>query len=279
MLTVSVATIPGRPPIFQEWESSNSGRHGASKGAPASSENLLLSTAAYTERPISPPATPQPPHTPWLASEGGAPPQVPPKPGVVLQKIPPFPQPRSPAVPERRPTVVKKARQAGGDSTAKRQIEIPRPDSADSAMPPARWLKRQQSSASPALSTKGARPPKTPIHLHSQIEWQRTAAMIVSEEFNILGEKDVEALSRELSLLEAQCQYLRETHRSLRSGRRTLHKGIVTYLKSARSTVFSRESLLRQEEALAELDASIDDWHLKLEKVGARSSPALHGYR
>lgn len=34
--------------------------------------------------------------------------------------------------------------------------------------------------------------------------------------------------------------------------------------------IFSHESILRQEEALAELDKSIDDWVMKLEQVGNR---------
>jgi chromosome segregation ATPase len=96
--------------------------------------------------------------------------------------------------------------------------------------------------------------------------------MICSEEFGVLDAKDVEGLSQELSSLETRCQYLRVTHRSLRAERKTLHARILTYLRSARSTAFSRENLLKQEEALAELDDSIDGWHAKLEKVG--SSPS-----
>lgn len=112
------------------------------------------------------------------------------------------------------------------------------------------------------------RPSKAPIQIpYSQLESLQSAAKLRSEKFDVLNAKDVEGLSRELSGLETRCQYLRETHRSLRTGRRTLHTRMITYLRSARSAVFSRETLLKQEEALAELDAAIDDWEFKLEKV------------
>lgn len=44
---------------------------------------------------------------------------------------------------------------------------------------------------------------------------------------------------------------------------------MISYLKSD-SLQFSKESLLRQEEALIELDKSIDDWILKLEQAENR---------
>ncbi|KAK2624936.1 hypothetical protein QTJ16_005305 [Diplocarpon rosae] len=68
--------------------------------------------------------------------------------------------------------------------------------------------------------------------------------------FQVLGAKDVECLSRELRALDERCGYLLKTHRSLPR--------------------FSHESMLRQEEALGELDASIDDWVSKLEQAENR---------
>jgi hypothetical protein len=44
---------------------------------------------------------------------------------------------------------------------------------------------------------------------------------------------------------------------------------MISYLKSE-TLQFSKESLLRQEEALIELDKSIDDWILKLEQAEHR---------
>ena len=41
---------------------------------------------------------------------------------------------------------------------------------------------------------------------------------------------------------------------------------MLSYLKRGETSIFSRESLLKQEEALAELDISIDEWILKLEQ-------------
>lgn len=70
---------------------------------------------------------------------------------------------------------------------------------------------------------------------------------------------------QELRGLDERCDYLRKTHRSLRSGRRNLHERICSYLRSPRVARFSHESILKQEEALSELDRSIDDWVSKLE--------------
>lgn len=70
--------------------------------------------------------------------------------------------------------------------------------------------------------------------------------------------------------MDERCEYLRRTYHSLRAGRRNLHSRICQYLRSPRTVKFSQESLLKQEEALAELDASIDDWVNKLEQAENR---------
>lgn len=64
--------------------------------------------------------------------------------------------------------------------------------------------------------------------------------------------------------LDERCDYLRETYKSLRSGRQKLQQRMITYLKNE-SIPFSKEKLILQEEALVELDKSIDDWIVKLE--------------
>ena len=69
--------------------------------------------------------------------------------------------------------------------------------------------------------------------------------------------------------MDERCDYLRTTYKSLRTGRLKLHHRMITYLKSD-SLQFSKESILRQEEALIELDKSIDDWILKLEQAENR---------
>ncbi|KAE8453894.1 hypothetical protein EG329_007670 [Mollisiaceae sp. DMI_Dod_QoI] len=99
----------------------------------------------------------------------------------------------------------------------------------------------------------------------SEITTLRKQAIGQASRFEVLASKDVEALSRELRALDERCEYLRKTHRSLRSGRRNLHDRICTYLRSPRVARFSHESMLKQEEALSELDSSIDDWVSKLE--------------
>lgn len=88
--------------------------------------------------------------------------------------------------------------------------------------------------------------------------------------FEVLQVKDVSMLSQELELLDERCEYLQSTHKSLRQGRKNLHTRMITYLRSPRMANFSRESILRQEEALAELDVSIDDWVAKLEAAEER---------
>lgn len=70
--------------------------------------------------------------------------------------------------------------------------------------------------------------------------------------------------------MDERCDYLRRTYHSLRAGRRNLHSRICSYLRSPRMVKFSQESLLKQEEALAELDNSIDDWVNKLEQAENR---------
>ncbi|KAL2071807.1 hypothetical protein VTL71DRAFT_13042 [Oculimacula yallundae] len=110
-------------------------------------------------------------------------------------------------------------------------------------------------------------------HLHlpaSEITTLRKQAIGQASRFRVLCSRDVDALSRELRALDERCEYLRKTHRSLRSGRRNLHERICSYLRSPRVAKFSHESMLRQEEALCELDTSIDDWVSKLEQAENR---------
>ncbi|KAI8934690.1 hypothetical protein NX059_008381 [Plenodomus lindquistii] len=88
--------------------------------------------------------------------------------------------------------------------------------------------------------------------------------------FEVLNKRDVASLSRELRALDERCDYLRKTYKSLRAGRQKLHGRMISYLKRGETVIFSRESLLKQEEALAELDVSIDEFILKLEHAENR---------
>lgn len=105
--------------------------------------------------------------------------------------------------------------------------------------------------------------------------------------FEVLTKRDVASLSRvshtslshqitmltpfeELRALDERCEYLRKTYKSLRAGRQKLHGRMISYLKRGETVIFSRESLLKQEEALAELDVSIDEFILKLEQAENR---------
>ncbi len=75
---------------------------------------------------------------------------------------------------------------------------------------------------------------------------------------------------QELRAIDERCEYLRKTFKSLRAGRQRLHSRMLTYLRRNDTAIFSRESLVKQEEALAELDASVDDWNSKLEQAENR---------
>lgn len=70
--------------------------------------------------------------------------------------------------------------------------------------------------------------------------------------------------------MDERAEYLRRTCHSLRAGRRNLHSRICQYLRSPRVAKFNHEPMLKQEEALAELDASIDEWVNKLEQAENR---------
>ncbi|KAF7559563.1 hypothetical protein G7046_g4583 [Stylonectria norvegica] len=114
-----------------------------------------------------------------------------------------------------------------------------------------------------------------PRHAAGNIESLELAALQKqafgqAERFEVLKAADVELLSKELRYLDERSDYLRRTYTSLRAGRRNLHSRICQYLRSPRAAKFSHESMLKQEEALAELDASIDDLILKLEKADNR---------
>ncbi|KAM3075153.1 hypothetical protein ACMFMG_007393 [Clarireedia jacksonii] len=118
---------------------------------------------------------------------------------------------------------------------------------------------------------QGVRPTQASTKLTVQeMETLRRQALGQVTQFEVLNPRDVDALSRELRALDERCLYLRKTHRSLRAGRRSLHDRICTYLRSPRTAKFSHDSILKQEEALAELDNSIDDWVSKLDQAENR---------
>ncbi|TLD30955.1 hypothetical protein PspLS_02559 [Pyricularia sp. CBS 133598] len=105
---------------------------------------------------------------------------------------------------------------------------------------------------------------------HSEAVALQKQALQQAARFEVLRKEDVEALSRELRQLDERTEYLRRTYNSLRAGRRNLHARICQYLRSPRFAKFSHDSMLKQEEALAELDNSIDDWVGKLEQAENR---------
>lgn len=71
-------------------------------------------------------------------------------------------------------------------------------------------------------------------------------------------------------MLDERCEYLRSTQKSIRLGRRSLHTRTIAYLRFPMTVPISQESMLKQEKALAELDAAMDDWASKLEQAENR---------
>ncbi|MCJ1433087.1 hypothetical protein MMC27_002446 [Xylographa pallens] len=88
--------------------------------------------------------------------------------------------------------------------------------------------------------------------------------------FRVLREMEVSDLSQELHILNERCEYLRKTYDSLREGRRGLHDRIFAYLSALRPATFAMENIVKQEDALIELDVSIDEWSIKLEHAKDR---------
>ncbi|KAH9217734.1 Up-regulated during septation-domain-containing protein [Leptodontidium sp. 2 PMI_412] len=158
-------------------------------------------------------------------------------------------------------------------SNSKRSPSIPTSASQTQSQPSESNSPRDRSEEQRAFEHLPTGHSATTAHTHlalSEIAALRKQAIGQASRFQVLCTKDVEALSRELRALDERCEYLRKTHRSLRSGRRNLHERICTYLRSPRVARFSHESMLRQEEALSELDTSIDDWVSKLEQAENR---------
>ncbi|KAK7908225.1 hypothetical protein PG985_015528 [Apiospora marii] len=118
---------------------------------------------------------------------------------------------------------------------------------------------------------QGWKPQEATAHLdHAEADYVHKQALGQVLRFEVLKKDDVESLSKELRHLDERTEYLRRTYTSLRAGRRNLHARICQYLRSPRGAKFSQGSMLKQEEALAELDASIDDWVNKLEHAENR---------
>ncbi|KAK0619788.1 Up-regulated during septation-domain-containing protein [Immersiella caudata] len=105
---------------------------------------------------------------------------------------------------------------------------------------------------------------------HQEVASLSKQSLQQAARFEVLRKDDVDSLSRELRQLDERTEYLRRTYTSLRAGRRNLHTRICQYLRSPRTAKFSHDAILKQEEALAELDASIDDWVAKLEQAENR---------
>ncbi|KAG5991326.1 hypothetical protein E4U54_003900 [Claviceps lovelessii] len=118
---------------------------------------------------------------------------------------------------------------------------------------------------------KGWQPAEASCKLSaSDLSVLQKQALEQAERFEVLNVEDVDTLSKELRQLDERTEYLRRTQASMRAGRRNLHSRICQYLRSPRVAQFSQYSMLKQEESLAELDASIDECTAKLEQAENR---------
>ncbi|KAK2812283.1 hypothetical protein FQN49_008388 [Arthroderma sp. PD_2] len=104
-----------------------------------------------------------------------------------------------------------------------------------------------------------------------EIEELQSQARRRGQRFEVLKYSEVSSLTQEMHTLNKHCKYLRDTHVSLRSDRQRLHGRVISYLKSASGvSSFSPQGVLKQEEALLEIDQSIDEWATKLEHAEDR---------
>lgn len=104
----------------------------------------------------------------------------------------------------------------------------------------------------------------------TELSHLRNQARTEAHRFHVLPSREVDSLSRELRALDERCDYLRKKHHSLRSTRQAIHMRICSNLRSPRNQNFSRESFLRHEETLSEMDRNIDACVRKLEQADNR---------
>ncbi|KAI5819745.1 Up-regulated during septation-domain-containing protein [Pyronema omphalodes] len=128
-----------------------------------------------------------------------------------------------------------------------------------------RHHKRKKSNASNATKPIEAVTSHYQTPSAAEITSLQRHAMKQAGEFNVLSLQEVELLSQELLQLEGRCEYLRTMKQNLKQGRKTLHTRMISYLKNSRPGAFTQDNLLKQEEALADLDTAIEEWEIKLE--------------
>ncbi|KAF2866106.1 Up-regulated during septation-domain-containing protein [Massariosphaeria phaeospora] len=186
------------------------------------------------------------------------------------------------SVAERRASPRVEKRDPMSSSTASHSRNISDTSVMERGRPVRRTSKRQRSRTCSETNTPeapqdnwklptGMRVPEATMRMsESDKEVLHKQASDQADKFEVLNKRDVSTMSRELRALDERCDYLRKTYKSLRAGRQKLHSRMISYLKRGETVIFSRESLLKQEEALAELDVSIDEFILKLEQAENR---------
>ena len=161
-------------------------------------------------------------------------------------------------------------RPGSADSATVKPLNIP-----EKAFNPTTRHRRRKSSISGASPHGIAPADVNSLMVKQDYLCLREQAKEKAQTFRVLSQRDWEAISLELSQLDSRIDYLRNTRASLRAGRRTLHTRMITFLRSSRTVAFSQESLLKQEEALAELDVAIEEWECKLERVNIPPPPNI----
>lgn len=300
-------TIPGRPPTHDRQASLPASAFSAPpfgdtmfKTSERREHKRSASTAKETDKPkvllhkrsestLKLAETPKSVQTPKFPPAAAIPARSPNLPTTTLQTIrsprndlPPTVPPKDPAPLSIARTVTQRVR-GGSESAAerpsrtntqahKRQTSAQEPREQQKAKPVASTptASKRRSTANRTMP-RGMRPVDVVKTLQPPvIASLQTAARKTCEKFAVLSPAEVDTLTAELASLEERCEYLRRTHQSLRSGKKALHMKMLQHLRSDRSGSFSRETLLKQQEALADLDSSIDDWESKMERAETR---------
>lgn len=95
---------------------------------------------------------------------------------------------------------------------------------------------------------------------------------------SVLSTNNIGHISQHLELLDQKCGQIRKTRDALRDNRRSLHTQMISYLRTTDESIISRVELLKHEEALSMLDAAIDEWGRRMEKVFIPPSSLLHHF-
>lgn len=106
----------------------------------------------------------------------------------------------------------------------------------------------------------------------------RKRAKQESMALKVWSANNIDHMSQHLELLDQKCGQIRKSRDVLRDKRRSLHTQMISYLRTTDESIISRAELLKHEETLSMLDAAIDEWGRRLEKVFTPPSSLLYHF-